>query len=1109
MAIFLIVSLTPMLIVGYFFLRAHSLDLTEQSTQYLIAARNGASQKVSTYFNNLDAEVVGFVHSELAYSSGGRFYGLIDGFRRLGKTIEQSREIGQKRYVPGTSAVLSQPTVRNSANFVGVERYRLIHDRYHSTYLDLLQRSDFDDILLVDLDGNVAYSTLKNDYFATNLDSGRYQSSQLGKLFDSLKASMSNKQKDLLKYNDLVLMSDFSRATGTDIKQRVVWFASPIIQQGHLHSYAFMRLPIERLKSIITDDSANNVSILLLDQYQNLLSGNPEHVEEISALQQHKSSVDITQYTDDNNAIMMASFSPLEIHGMLWSIFSQSPEELAFARVSNLQKLFIGIIIVALILVFITSHYLANLITRPLLKLTWAAERISAGDLAEEVEGAQRKDEIGRLAVSFARMQRSVREKIALIEHQNQELEYNLQTIAKQNQDLQSADKLKDEFLATTSHELRTPLHGMIGVAQTLLSGAHGNVPSAQCFQLEIIINSGNRLSNLVDDLLDYHKMRYGDLKLEHHAVSVASSAQLVVELSNHLIVNKPVRLLNHIDPRLPMVSADPQRLEQVLYNLIGNAIKFTNEGKVVLNATQEAEQLVIEVIDTGRGIPEQDLATIFEPLMQSQSARYQHGTGLGLSISKHLIELMDGTLSVSSQPLLGTTFRLTLPLANEGQLRDQTETEHFKIVSNEMLNLTQEPIALPENPDGKLILIADDEPVNLRILESFLRLEGYRVACASDGQQALNMVEQQKPAMLLLDIMMPEVTGYEVCQRLRQNYSRYELPIVMLTALNQTEDKIKGFEVGANDYLVKPFNKHELSARIKVHIDASLSLKRKQQNLVLSEELSQLEQTEAILLDTQSKLLEQLENTPEAIICINQKHKISYANHTATQLFKRSIEQLRRSSIEEFIAPKYLTFDQPHRSMDIDIFIQEQKHIVPSDIFTLPLETGMRGMFIFNNDPHNVKQHISNLEIALDAMSQYAFAGDHSQLETIRELGGDFSQLVTKVEGEKSGKQQALRQLIVECMNQAIEYWETHDGQTKFTFAEQSGLWRVYLDRSTLQTRTLDKYLRPETLPKTPRWRTVLSSMDYILVHTDKDDALRAQLISLRDQLQHLVIQN
>lgn len=110
------------------------------------------------------------------------------------------------------------------------------------------------------------------------------------------------------------------------------------------------------------------------------------------------------------------------------------------------------------------------------------------------------------------------------------------------------------------------------------------------------------------------------------------------------------------------MVSADPQRLEQVLYNLVGNAIKFTNEGKVVLNATEQDDSLVIEVIDTGRGIPEQDLETIFEPLMQSQSARYQHGTGLGLSISKRLIELMDGELSVSSQPLLGTTFRLTLP---------------------------------------------------------------------------------------------------------------------------------------------------------------------------------------------------------------------------------------------------------------------------------------------------------------------------------------------------------------------------------------------------------------------------------------------------------------
>ncbi|GAM72828.1 chitin catabolic cascade sensor histidine kinase chiS [Vibrio ishigakensis] len=756
---------------------------------------------------------------------------------------------------------------------------------------------------------------------------------------------------------------------------------------------------------------------MLLDQHQNLLAGSPDPLEEIIALSQTEPQADLTQYVDNDNETIMASFAPVSVHGMQWSVFSQSPEDLAFARVSNLQMLFVGIVVVALVLVFITSAYLSNLITRPLLKLTWAAERISAGHLEEKVEGAEREDEIGRLAVSFERMQRSVREKIELIEKQKQELEYNLQTIAEQNQELQLADKLKDEFLATTSHELRTPLHGMIGVAQTLLSGAHGDIPSAQRFQLEIIINSGNRLSNLVDDLLDYHKMRYGDLKLDQHAVSVASSAQLVVELSNHLIEDKPVRLLNHIDPRLPMVSADPQRLEQVLYNLVGNAIKFTNEGKVVLNATEQDNSLVIEVIDTGRGIPEQDLETIFEPLMQSQSARYQHGTGLGLSISKRLIELMDGELSVSSQPLLGTTFRLTLPLATEEQLNQQVEGTHFKAEITERIKLSEESSALPENPDGELILIADDEPVNLKILESFLRIEGYRVECASDGQQALDKVAEQKPAVLLLDIMMPELSGYEVCEKLRTKYSRHELPIIMLTALNQTEDKIKGFECGANDYLVKPFNKQELSARIGVHIDASVSEERKQQNLVLSHELSQLEQTEAILLDTQTRLLEQLENTPEAIVCVNDKHKISYANQTATQLFKRSIEQLKRSSIEEFIGPKYLSFDQPHRSIDIDIFVDEEKQSVPSDIFTLPLETGMRGMFIFNNDPHKVNQRVADLEVALDAMSHYAFAGDKSQLDLIRELGGDFSKLVEKVEGEKNGKQQTLRQLLVECM--------------------------------------------------------------------------------------------
>ncbi|MDW3082303.1 HAMP domain-containing protein, partial [Vibrio sp. 1403] len=169
-------------------------------------------------------------------------------------------------------------------------------------------------------------------------------------------------------------------------------------------------------------------------------------------------------YTNGLGEEIIAAFAPIQTRCITWALVVQLPEKEAFSRIHQLEKLFVIAMLIAIILVVIASHYLSNFITSPLLKLTWAAEKVSAGDLDETTFNTERKDEIGRLAISFERMQRSIREKIQTIKQQNEELESNIKLIQKQNDELQLADKLKDEFLATTSHELRTPLHGMVGI---------------------------------------------------------------------------------------------------------------------------------------------------------------------------------------------------------------------------------------------------------------------------------------------------------------------------------------------------------------------------------------------------------------------------------------------------------------------------------------------------------------------------------------------------------------------------------------------------------------------------------------------------------------------
>lgn len=1111
MAAFLVVSLTPLITIALFFLHSHSQDLQEQSTSYLTSVRDTKKQQINDYLNSKESEVMGMVRSELAYSSGGRFYGLISAFSKLGNTVEDARKNAQQRYILGSGNQIKTSVLPESEDFIGTERYRLLHKRYHWAYVDLLKRTDFTDILLVDRDGDVAYSVQKDDNFGTNLLSGKYKNSALGQTFAKLKKTVLESRKNNEDYTP-VIFSDFEIENG----QQVLWVGAPIIQQGYLHSYAMLKLPSTSLTNIIRDhnDKSNITKILVgTDHKPKILGLTPEQIAASTSVINKALSGEtaVGSFSNTHGEKVIAAYSPIHAQNKNWALVIELPENDAYSRIHQLKHIFFIVMLIGVVIVFICSHYLSNFITAPLLKLTWMAERVSAGDLDQDIIKIERKDEIGRLASSFARMQRSISEKIQLIGDQNQQLEENIQTIRQQNDELQLANKLKDEFLATTSHELRTPLHGMVGIAEALTSGANGPVPNNQKHQLSIIINSGQRLATLVDDLLDYHKMRYGNLDIQKTTVDVAAATRLVLELSNHLLGTKPIRIINQIPLELPMVYADAQRLEQVLYNLVGNAIKYTSEGKVIISATVLNNKIRIQVVDTGQGIPSEQLDHIFEPLIQASqdSSRYRQGAGLGLSISRQLIELMGGTLYVSSQPLVGTTFSFSLPIATPEQIETHqvhVPNTHFQIPETTTF-VNEEDSSLPANPNGPLLVVADDEPVNLQILDSFLRLEGYRVRTATDGVSAVQLIEKEKPELVLLDVMMPGMSGYEACQEIRKQYDHAALPVILLTALSQTNDRIRGFDAGANDYLTKPFNKQELAARIRAHLTASKAEMRRVENAQLQQELKIREQVEASLLETQGRLLEQLESAPEAIVCIREDGRIRFANDSAAKLFRRSPEQLKRSSADEIIAPKYLNLSQEHYCGDVGIFIDDKRELISTDVLMLPDASGLKSMYIFNVGGGVNAQRIDNLETAIEALSSYAFDGDKNKLQQLKELGGEFTRLADKVAPKSEDKQQIMREVLVDTMITALDYWESETGKTKFALAEESGLWRVYLDRSTLQTRTLDKYLRIETLPKTARWRTVLNTIDYILEHTRNHTEQRQHLVHCREKLQTLLV--
>lgn len=407
------------------------------------------------------------------------------------------------------------------------------------------------------------------------------------------------------------------------------------------------------------------------------------------------------------------------------------------------------------------------------------------------------------------------------------------QTVEELSIRLMSLDKLKDEFLANTSHELRTPLNGIIGIAVSLKDGAAGPLNDQVNKNLSLIISSGKRLFNLVNDILDFSRLKNKDIVLALKPVDLYVITELVLTLSKPLVQGRDIQLVNAIDQNLPRVQADENRLQQILHNLIGNAIKFTDRGDVTVSAVHRENIVEIQVKDTGIGIDEAHIEDVFKSFEQLDSSisRQYGGTGLGLSITKHLIELHGGSIRVKSKQGKGSCFIFTLSVykglaAIEDndlfgaikELEPAVEAENKKEPSLQPSSFqsfaTQ---SKKENNHTPQILVVDDEPVNIQVLLNQLNLEGYKVLTALNGPQAIDIIENQSiPDLIILDIMMPRMSGYKVANILRQKFAATDLPILMLTAKSQAYDIIKGFEAGANDYLTKPFEKEEMLARLK-----------------------------------------------------------------------------------------------------------------------------------------------------------------------------------------------------------------------------------------------------------------------------------------------------
>jgi len=538
----------------------------------------------------------------------------------------------------------------------------------------------------------------------------------------------------------------------------------------------------------------------------------------------------------------------------------------------------------ALLLTFIVVSYIARRMTAPITRLKSAAHALERGEFDPEALSpiATRNDELGELAHSFQNMAHTITQREQSLAELNENLEQTIQSrtaqLAQAVTDAQNArahaeqaNQTKSEFLANMSHELRTPMNAIIGYSEMLIEEAEAAKKPHIVADLQKIRNAGKHLLDLINDILDLSKVEAGKMPLYIEQFDVREMLGEVVTTIAPLVEKNQNTLDLHFADDLGTMHADVTKVRQTLFNLLGNATKFTEKGTVTFEARRETvpadsdatpangapkvagkgdsatdltERLVFVVRDTGIGMTPDQLGRIFEAFMQADSSttRKYGGTGLGLPISRNFCLLMGGDLLVESEYGKGSTFTIVLP-AKVSRKTATTESIGGDTGNGDDNSSAESADAPPQSsvpnsgevsvvnassladatrtavPVGATILVIDDDAIVRDITSRNLTREGYRVILANDGPSGLALARTEKPAAIVLDVLMPGMDGWAVLSALKKDPELRPIPVILASQLDEKE---VGFALGAHDYLIKPVDKERLVTAIRRHLDSS-----------------------------------------------------------------------------------------------------------------------------------------------------------------------------------------------------------------------------------------------------------------------------------------------
>jgi len=474
-------------------------------------------------------------------------------------------------------------------------------------------------------------------------------------------------------------------------------------------------------------------------------------------------------------------------------------------NIKNYILILLAVLIGMIILSFILANRLQKPISKPILELAQLTRKISGeGNYKVRIE-KKSNDEIGILYDDFNNM-------LQQILHREDARDVAEKKLLAAKEKAEESDNLKSAFLANMSHEIRTPMNAILGFAELITMPDSEVTPPEKENFIKLINNSGNNLLRLIDDIIDISKIEAGQIKIHKKECYLNTTLQ---EIQQSFLEIRKIKEKENIDIRINenvrtqnlIINTDTLRLNQVLTNLIDNALKFTEDGFIEFGyEIQNKDKLLFYVKDTGVGMDQKKKDLVFDRFtkIEDDKNRLYRGAGLGLAISKSLVELLGGKIWVESTPSVGSTFYFNLP---------------FDRIEKAEENIQTIDISDNYNWENKTILVAEDEPANYIYIEEVLKITKARVLKAMNGKEAVEIFKKNKNIdIIIMDIKMPEMDGYEATRRIKK--INQDIPIVSQSAYAMPGDIDKGLDSGMNDYLIKPVKPKVLLSILNKHLN-------------------------------------------------------------------------------------------------------------------------------------------------------------------------------------------------------------------------------------------------------------------------------------------------